>query len=156
MTRFRLGLALTILTASAASVQSAPTGSPQTEVLDRLAPAIATRDPARLTMAFRAMGDYGLPAAGIVQTTINAMGYRRLENHDVDAAIVVFELNSETFPDSANTWDSLGEAVMIKGDHEMAIRYYRRSLELDPDNRNAARMIERMTGAPQLSHAGDF
>ena len=54
---------------------------------------------------------------------------------------------------SANTWDSLGEAIMTKGDHETAIRYYRRSLELDPDNSNAAQMIERMTGEQQLSHA---
>jgi len=156
MTRFRLALALTILAGSAATVQSAPINLPQADVLERLAPALATHDPARLTMAFRAMGNYGMPAAEVVEASVNAMGYRRLESNEVEAAIAVFELNAGTFPDSANAWDSLGEAVMIKGDHEMAIRYYRRSLQLEPENRNASSMLERLLDAPQLSHASGF
>ncbi len=155
MIRIRLGFALTILAASAGNLQSAPIYAPQAEVIDRLAAALATHDPARLTMAYRAMGDYGSPAAHIVESSINAMGYRHLENCDIDAAISVFELNIDTFPESANTWDSLAEAIMAKGDRGMATRYYRRSLELGPNNRNAARMIERMTGERQFSHASD-
>ena len=153
MIRLRLGFALTILAGCAANVQSAPIYAPQAEVMDRLAAAYATRDPARLTMAFRAMGDYGMPAADIVESSINAMGYRHLENGEIEAAISVFDLNTETFPLSANTWDSLAEAIMTKGDHETAIHYYRRSLELDPDNSNAARMIEWMIGEQLLGHA---
>ncbi len=153
MIRLRLGFALTILAGCAANVQSAPIYAPQAEVMDRLAAAYATRDPARLTMAFRAMGDYGMPAADIVESSINAMGYRHLENNEIEAAISIFDLNTETFPLSANTWDSLAEAIMTKGDHETAIHYYRRSLELDPDNSNAARMIEWMIGEQLLGHA---
>jgi tetratricopeptide (TPR) repeat protein len=153
MIRLRLGFALTILAACAGNVQSAPIYAPQAEVVDRLAAVFATRDPVRLAVAFRAMGDYGMPAADIVESSINAMGYRHLENCEIETAISVFQLNTDTFPESANTWDSLGEALMTKGDHETAIRYYRRSLELDPDNSNAARMIDRMTGEQQLSHA---
>jgi tetratricopeptide (TPR) repeat protein len=152
MTRIRLGFALTILAGYAGIVQSAPIYAPEAEVMDRLAPVFATRDPVRISRAFRAMGDYGVPAADIVESSINAMGYEHLENGDVDAAISVFELNTETFPESANAWDSLGEAIMTKGDHESAIRYYRRSLEIDPENRNAARMIERIASEQQLSH----
>ena len=99
------------------------------------------------------MGDYGLPAADIVESTINAMGYELLENGEIDAAIKVFDLNAETFPLSANTWDSLAEAVMTKGDHESAIRYYRVSLKLDPESNNAAQMIERITAEQQFSYA---
>jgi len=154
--RLQLGFALTILTACAGNVQSSPIYAPQAEVMDRLAAVFATRDPVRLAVAFRAMGDYGMPAADIVESSINAMGYRHLENSEIKTAISVFQLNTDTFPESANTWDSLGEALMTKGDHEMAIRYYRRSLELDPDNSNAARMIDRMIGEQQLSHtSGD-
>ncbi len=153
MIRLRLAFALTTLAVCAGNVQSAPIHAPQAEVMDRLAVAFATRDPARLTMAFRAMGDYGMPAADIVESSINAMGYRHLENNEIEAAISVFQLNTDTVPISANTCDSLGEAIMNKGDHETAIRYYRRSLELDPDNSNAARMIGQMIGEQQLSHA---
>ncbi len=153
MIRLRLGLVLTILAACAGNVQSAPIYAPQAEVMDRLAAVFATCDPVRLAVAFRAMGDYGLPAADIVESSINAMGYRHLENSEIATAISVFQLNTDTFPASANTWDSLGEAIMTKGDHETAIRYYRRSLELDPDNSNAARMIEWMIGEQLLGHA---
>ncbi len=155
MIRIRLGFALTMLAASAGFLQAAPIHAPQAEVIDRLAAALATHDPARITMAYRAMGDYGMPAAHIVESSVNAMGYRHLEHSEIDAAIAVFELNIDTFPESANTWDSLAEATLAKGDREMALRYYRRSLDLDPENRNAAHMIQRMTGEQQLTHASD-
>ena len=153
MTRLRLGFALTIFAACIGNAQSAPFHAPQAEVVGHLAAAFATHDPARVTHAYRAMGDYGLPAADIVESTINAMGYELLENGEIDAAIQVFDLNAETFPLSANTWNSLAEAVMTKGDHESAIHYYRVSLKLDPECNNAAKMIERMTAEKQFGHA---
>ncbi len=59
------------------------------------------------------------------------MGYEHLNNGEIKQAISVFELNTETVPTSANTWDSLAEAAMSKGDHDSAIRYCQRSVELD-------------------------
>jgi tetratricopeptide (TPR) repeat protein len=79
------------------------------------------------------------------------MGYRRLAAEDIDGAIKIFELNTEIFPLSANTWDSLAHAVMISGDSETAIRYYRRSLDLDPENANATRMLEQIEREQQFS-----
>ncbi len=122
MIRLRLAFALTTLAVFAGNVQSAPLHAPQAEVIGHLAAAFATHDPARITFAYRAMGDYGKPAADIVEATINAMGYELLANGEVEAAIKVFDLNTQTFPLSANTWDSLAEASMSKGDHEMANR----------------------------------
>ena len=155
MTRFCLRFALTMLAGYTGIALSAPLHSPQVEVLERLTPALATQDPLRLNLAYLAMGDYGLPAGDIVESSINASGYRHLVNGDIDTAISVFELNTTTFPDSANAWDSLGEALMAKGAHEVAIRYYRKSLELDPENSNAALMIERMPDEQQLSQASN-
>jgi len=151
MIRLRLAFALTTLAVFAGNVQSAPLHAPQAEVIGHLAAAFATHDPARITFAYRAMGDYGRPAADIVEATINAMGYELLANGEVEAAIKVFDLNTQTFPLSANTWDSLAEASMSKGDHEMAIRYYRVSLNLSPDSSNAARMIARILGEQQVN-----
>ena len=153
MIRLRLGFALTILAACAGNAQSAPLIAPQAEVVGHLAAAFATHDPVRVTYAYRAMGKSGLPAADIVESMINAMGYELVENGEIDAAIMVFDLNVETFPLSANTWDSLAEAVMTKGDHESAIRYYRVALKLDPKSINAAQMIERMTAEQQFTYA---
>ncbi len=151
MNRLRQGFALTILAALAGTVQSAPVQAPQAEVVGHLAAAFATHDPARITHAYRAMGDYALPAAEIVESMINAMGYELLENGEIDAAIKVFDLNANTFPLSANTWDSLAEGVMAKGAYESAVHYYGVSLKLDPESRHAAQMIEQMTAERQSS-----
>jgi len=130
MIRLRQILALTFLTVCAANAYSAPIHAPQAEVLGHLSAAFATHDPVRITYAYRAMGDVALPAADIVEVSINAMGYELLENGEVEAAIKVFDLNTETFPSSANTWDSLAEAMALMGDHESAAHYYRISHQL--------------------------
>jgi len=54
------------------------------------------------------------------------------------------ELNTELFPESFNTWDSLGEGYMTAGHTELAIANYEKSLELDPSNANAVAMLERL------------
>jgi tetratricopeptide (TPR) repeat protein len=131
MKGLRLAFALTVLAGWAGNVQAAPNSSPQAEVLGHLAAVFATQDPARISHAFRDMGDYGAPAADIVESTINSMGYELLENGEIEEAIKVFTLNTGTFPASANAWDSLAEANVTKGDHEAAIRCYRVSLELN-------------------------
>ena len=78
MTRLGLAFALTILTEFAGNVYAAPLSAPQAEVIGHLAAVLATRDPARITYAYRAMGDYGTPAADFVESTVNAMGYKLL------------------------------------------------------------------------------
>jgi C-terminal processing protease CtpA/Prc len=75
---------------------------------------------------------------------INALGYRMLGDDRVDDAVGVFELYVELMPDDFNAYDSLGEAFMIRGDTELAIANYERSLELDPGNGNAVRMLRRL------------
>ena len=56
---------------------------------------------------------------------------------DVD----VFRLAADLFPDSWNTWDSLGEAQRTKGDTVTALASYRRSLALNPGNAGAREAI---------------
>lgn len=82
-----------------------------------------------------------LPGEGYV----NGLGYTMLYGlKDVKKAIEFFEYNLSNFPNSANAYDSLGEAYMVKGDKARAIQNYKKSLELDPDNHNAARMIREL------------
>ncbi|MCA1792094.1 MAG: tetratricopeptide repeat protein [Thioalkalivibrio sp.] len=78
--------------------------------------------------------------------TINAMGYDYLRTGDTVLAVAIFKANVAAFPESANSYDSLGEALMVNGDRESAIRNYRRSLELDPNNANARTMLGRLQG----------
>lgn len=78
------------------------------------------------------------------EADFNRLGYRLLQNGDVEAAAFVFGKNVELYPDSANTYDSLAEAYMNAGRKELAISHYRMSLELNPGNANARSMIERL------------
>ncbi len=49
----------------------------------------------------------------------------------------------DPYPDAFNTWDSLGEASMERGDTDKAIASYEKSLEVNPDDANARQFIQR-------------
>ncbi|HSM17351.1 MAG TPA: alpha/beta fold hydrolase [Gemmatimonadales bacterium] len=86
------------------------------------------------------------PAERFNENLLNALGYDLLRGGRVDEAIAVFELNVAEYPSAWNPYDSLGEAYMVKGDREKAVANYRKSLDLNPNNENAARMLERLLG----------
>ena len=71
------------------------------------------------------------------ENTVNALGYNYLQSGNIHDAIELFKINVLAYPDSWNVYDSLAEAYMINGDKELAIKNYKKSLELNPDNTNA-------------------
>ena len=75
---------------------------------------------------------------------MNTLGYQLLRLKRVKDAIAVFRQNTVDFPQAANTWDSLAEGYMIDGDKESAIKYYKKSLELNPDNTNAVQKLKEL------------
>lgn len=76
--------------------------------------------------------------------TLNNIGYFFLNAGMHDKALEVFKASVVTFPESSNVYDSLGEAYMVAGNKELAIKNYLKSLELDPENENAKKMLEKM------------
>lgn len=68
---------------------------------------------------------------------LNELGYKYLYEGRVVEAIELFKLNVAGYPKSSNVYDSLGEAYMEKGEKELAIKNYEKSLELNPENQNA-------------------
>lgn len=83
--------------------------------------------------------------AGVVgEDAINAMGYRYLGAGAHAMAIAVLRFNVAEYPESFNTYDSLGEAYMEAGQRDLAIANYERSLGLNPGNENGRRMLERL------------
>lgn len=79
-----------------------------------------------------------------VEFNINISGYLLLNMKKTDEALKIFKLNTELYPDSFNTWDSLAEAYMVKGENSEAEKYYKKSLELNPDNSNARKRLEKL------------
>jgi tetratricopeptide (TPR) repeat protein len=52
--------------------------------------------------------------------TLNALGYYYLNKDEMDKALAVFSENIDRFPESANVYDSYGEALEIDNKYEMA------------------------------------
>ncbi|HEY0762655.1 MAG TPA: serine hydrolase [Pyrinomonadaceae bacterium] len=73
---------------------------------------------------------------------LNALGYRLLRNGRAKEAVEVFKLNVEAYPQAANTYDSLAEAYVAVNERELAKQNYKKSLELNPSNTNAAEILK--------------
>jgi hypothetical protein len=78
------------------------------------------------------------------EAEINALGYRLLNAQDNANALAVFRLNTRVFPKSANTWDSLGEALVVSHRVPEGIAAYRRALEIDPDFASSKQALARL------------
>lgn len=76
------------------------------------------------------------------ESELNKLGYQLIQMGKVQDALEVLKLNADEFPNSANVYDSLGEAYMFSGNNGLAIENYKKSLELNPANDNAKKMIE--------------
>ena len=79
-----------------------------------------------------------------IEILMNRLGYRLLEAKQIESAVVVFELNAEAYPESWNAWDSLAEGHMLAGRRDLAIKYYERSLHLNPENHGGREALERL------------
>ncbi len=75
---------------------------------------------------------------------INRGGYQAMGNGNLDLALNIFKLNVALHPKAYNTYDSLAEAYLKKGEKELAIKNYKKSLELNPKNNNATEMLKNM------------
>ena len=78
------------------------------------------------------------------ESQLNNLGYTLLQLDRIKDAIEIFKLNVRSYPESFNVYDSLGEAYMINGDLELAVDNYEKSLEINPDNKNANKMIKKI------------
>jgi CubicO group peptidase (beta-lactamase class C family) len=72
---------------------------------------------------------------------INEVGYGFLNVGKTAEAIEFFKWNVEIFPASGNCYDSLGEAYLKSGNKELAIKNYKKSVELDPQNENGKKVL---------------
>lgn len=80
----------------------------------------------------------------VLENDVNTLGYQLMNGGKLEDAIEVFKKNTELFPESWNVWDSLAEGCMNKGEKQHAINYYRKALNMAPDNQHA-RIKEALT-----------
>jgi len=124
-----------------------PYDNPKRSIANAVMNTMTEKDVASAIAQYRALKagptaneyDFGEPE-------LNRLGYQLLSMKKVAEAIEILKLNVEMFPQSANVYDSLGEAYMAHNDKELSIANYKKSLELDPNNANGKRRLAMLTG----------
>jgi hypothetical protein len=82
--------------------------------------------------------------ASIEEGQLDRRGFRLIRQNRIDEAIAVFKNGVEEMPDSWQLWDSLGEAYMYSGNRDLSMQAYEKSLEINPDNRNALKKLRNL------------
>jgi C-terminal processing protease CtpA/Prc len=78
------------------------------------------------------------------ETELTLYGYSFLWENNLTEAIAIFKLIIAEFPNSANAYDSLGEAYLQAKDSIQALQNYEKSLLMNPDNFHAEDVIEQI------------
>jgi CubicO group peptidase (beta-lactamase class C family) len=85
------------------------------------------------------------PQFHLEENEVNNWAYALLAKGKKPEALEIFKLNVGLYPASWNTYDSLGDGYAAVGDKELAIKNYRRSLELNPKNQNAITQLKKLS-----------
>jgi CubicO group peptidase (beta-lactamase class C family) len=80
----------------------------------------------------------------VQQGRLNQLGYSLIGQKKYAEATAILKLNAELYPASSDVYDSLAEAYMESGQKDLAIKNYRKSLELDPKNTNAVEKLKQL------------
>ena len=75
---------------------------------------------------------------------LNLLGYTYLRANKIEEAIAIFKLNIQEYPKSWNVYDSYAEALMVNGENEVAIENYKKSLELNPNNKQGIEQLKKL------------
>ena len=87
---------------------------------------------------------YTVNADHAMELDLNFAGYDLLSAIKINDAIDVFKMNVKLFPNSFNTYDSLGDAFAAAGNKKLAIENYEHSLKLNPKNEEGAQKMAKL------------
>jgi tetratricopeptide (TPR) repeat protein len=88
-----------------------------------------------------------VPTVRTAESAVNSWAYELMNDNNLPEAISLLKLNAQSYPDSGNVYDSLGEAYMKSGQKQLAIENYKKSLEKDPSNDNAQQKLKDLEGS---------
>lgn len=73
---------------------------------------------------------------------VNNMAYQFMQMQQMEKSEAFFKLNVKNYPDSFNTYDSLGDFYATSGDKKKAILNYKKSIELNPNSMSKEKLKE--------------
>ena len=71
------------------------------------------------------------------ERSLDAFASDLLDETDTAGALAVLRLNTSEFPRSTEAWENLADGYRTAGNAELAAIYYRKALEIDPQNETA-------------------
>jgi hypothetical protein len=111
-----------------------------------LSEALAKND---LQLAVKRFRQFKADPANLYRDTEDVLlplGDRLLKEKKFDQAIEIFKLSVEANPQSADSYELLGDAYARSGMRELAIKSYEKSLELDPHDLDVAESLQQLKG----------
>jgi tetratricopeptide (TPR) repeat protein len=134
-------VSIAVRSPKAAPAKGSPNASPETHFLDALDQRGAAANAAQLYADASGKNPNG---AMVPEVVLNRIGYEHLQNGDKKGAIAIFKLNAGLYPDSANVYDSLGDAYLADGQNDLARQNAQKAIEqlahdtTDPEDRQKA------------------
>jgi CubicO group peptidase (beta-lactamase class C family) len=126
---------------------------PKKSLVEELAALTKDGSGAAIVARYRELKKSHPDAYDFNEQDLNTLGYQLLARGRVEDAIEIFKLNVEMFPQSWNPYDSLAEAYAVKGQKELAIENYRKSIAINPRNDNGRTALERLEKPPAAGQA---
>jgi len=80
----------------------------------------------------------------VSETGLNELGYTLVFQGKDEDALKIFELNTNLYPNAANTYDSYGEILLKLNHTQEALKAYKKALELNSQNVKAAQIIDQL------------
>jgi len=80
----------------------------------------------------------------VSENELNSYGYQLLNNKQYDEALKILTLNTKIFPNSWNTWDSLGELYLLLRNIDKTEECYKKSYILNPNNKKAKYIVDKI------------
>ena len=133
-----------------------PVEAPKKSIAEALYKTAVEKGGAAVVTEYRKLKAENSPTFDFSEAELNTLGYQLLGMKRTKDAIEIFKLNVETFPKSANPYDSLGEAYLADDQKDLALANYKKAVELDPKNANALNIVKRLEGKETKIDASGF
>lgn len=79
-----------------------------------------------------------------IHDEVDSFGFSLMQKGELEDAVLLFEALGNLFPESYLAFDSLGEVYLAKGDSEKAVKNFKKSLLLNPENENAVMKLNQL------------
>lgn len=119
---------------------------PGTTFADLVAEATSGRDLAIFIKKYREFKANSEHRFIQTESQMNQFGYFLLNAKKINEAIEIFKLNVEFYPNSANVYDSLGDALQAAGKKDEAIKSYEKALLINPNYPSSLESLRKLKG----------